>query len=129
MEHSSLCFNHEFFIQNLLKVNNSDLYYTSLQFYIDEEPLYLNDFLKEMTQKLDFGRVCKIVQSNNCLMLVLDWLKFVQPQNNTVVNDVLNNLYLQAQDFVSLRKSIMTYDQFNAIELAQKIEESENIEF
>jgi clathrin heavy chain len=38
-------------------------------------------------------------------------------------------LYLEAQDFVSLRKSIQTYDQFNAIELAQKIESSENIEF
>lgn len=42
---------------------------------------------------------------------------------------MLNNLYLEAQDFVSLRKSIQTYDQFNAIELAQKIESSENIEF
>lgn len=62
-------------------------------------------------------------------MLVIDWLKFVQPQNNAVVNDVLNNLYLEAQDFVSLRKSILTYDQFNAIELAQKIEESQNVEF
>lgn len=86
----------------MLKVNNNDLYYVSLKFYIDEEPLQLNDFLKQMTGKLDFARVCKIVEQNQCLMLVIDWLKFVQPQNNAVVNDVLNNLYLQAEDYVSL---------------------------
>lgn len=62
MENSSLCFNHEFFVQNLIQVNNSDLYYIALQFYIDEEPLHLNDFLKQMTVKLDFGKVCKIIQ-------------------------------------------------------------------
>ena len=55
-----------------------------------------------MSPRLDFGRVCRLVQQSGCLVLVTDWLKFVQPQNNAVVNDVLNNLYLQAQDFVSL---------------------------
>ena len=79
MEHSHSCFNHDFFIQNLIKVNNSELYYTALQFYIDEEILNLNDFLKKMTGKLDFGKVVKVIEGNNCLMLVIDWLKFVQP--------------------------------------------------
>lgn len=46
MEHSPSCFTHDAFVSNLLKVNNSDLLYKAISFYLEEEPLRLNELLK-----------------------------------------------------------------------------------
>ena len=46
MEHSPCCYNHDNFVNNLLKVNNSDLIYRSINFYIEEEPMRLNELLR-----------------------------------------------------------------------------------
>ena len=46
MEHSPSCYNHDTFVNNLLKVNNSDLIYRSINFYIEEEPMRLNELLR-----------------------------------------------------------------------------------
>lgn len=60
-----------------MKVNNQDLYYQALSFYLEEEPLRLNDFLKLMTPKIDFSKTCKIIKAANCLPLVIEWLKSI----------------------------------------------------
>lgn len=112
-----------------MKVNNQDLYYQALGFYLEEEPLRLNDFLKLLTQKLDFGKTCKIIRNSNCLPLVVDWLRSIQPANVQAVNDELNQLYLKSEDFESLRRSVSLYDQFDAQKLAETTESSPNPEF
>lgn len=77
MEHSPSCYNHDTFVNNLLKVNNSDLIYRSINFYIEEEPMRLNELLRQMTLKLDFGKVCSVVKKSGYLALIVDWLKSV----------------------------------------------------
>lgn len=129
MEHSPSCFSHENFLNNLTKVTNSDLFYKAIIFYIEEEPLKLNDMLKQLTLKLDFSRVVQIVQRTGYLPLIIDWLKSVQNTNNQSVNDALNQIYLEIQDYEALRNSIMTYDQIDAIGLAKMIESSDHPEF
>lgn len=129
MEHSPSCFQHDSFVQNLAKVTNSDLYYRAIGFYIEEEPLKLNDMLKQLTLKLDFSRVVQIVQRSGYLPLIIDWLKSVQNQNNQSVNDALNQVYLEIHDYEALRASILAYDQFDAMGLAKLIESSDHPEF
>jgi clathrin heavy chain len=129
MEHSPSCFIHDTFVQNLAKVTNSDLYYKAISFYIEEEPLKLNDMLKQLTLKLDFSRVVQIVQRSGFLPLIIDWLKSVQNQNNQSVNDALNKIYLEIHDYEALRASILAYDQIDAIGLAKLIESSDHPEF
>ncbi len=46
MEHSPSCYSHETFVNNLLKVSNYDLIYRSITFYLEEEPLKLNELLR-----------------------------------------------------------------------------------
>lgn len=46
IEHSPSCYSHDAFVSNLLKVNNSDLLYNAIAFYIEEEPMKLNELLK-----------------------------------------------------------------------------------
>ena len=129
MEHSPSCFAHDNFVANLTKVTNSDLFYKAILFYIEEEPLKLNDLLKQLTLKLDFSRVVQIVQRTGYLPLIIDWLKSVQNQNNQSVNDALNQIYLEIHDYDALRNSILTYDQIDAIGLAKLIESSDHPEF
>lgn len=49
--------------------------------------------------------------------------------NNQAVNDALNALYLEIDDFDALRESIATYQSIDAISLAKEIEGHDNAEF
>lgn len=129
MEHSPSCFNHETFVNNLLKVSNSDMIYKAINFYIEEEPLRLNELLRQMTLKLDFSKVVSQVKRTGYLALIVDWLKSVQNQNNQSVNDALNQIYFDVEDYEALRNSILNYDSIDAIGLAKQIEGSDNPEF
>lgn len=129
IEHSPSCFKHDLFVQIIQKVNSSDIYYKSIQFYIDEEPRLLNELLRIITNKIDLGRVVKLVKTAGCLPIISEWLQSVQMKNNQTVNDALNNLYLEIGDFQALRKSIAEYDSINAIELASQIQEHDSEDF
>ena len=126
MEHSPSCYMHETFVNNLLKVSNYDLIYRSISFYLEEEPMRLNDLLRQMTLKLDFSKVVQLIKRSGYLPLIVDWLKSVQNQNNQAVNDALNQIYMEMEDYESLRNSIMHYDSFDAIGLANQIQGSDH---
>ena len=129
MEHSPSCYTHETFINNLLKVANSDLIYRAIGFYLDEEPMRLDELLRQMTLKLDFSKVVGLIRRSGYLALIVDWLKSVQNQNNQAVNDALNEIYMELEDYTSLRDSIMNYDSFDALKLAEQIQGSDHPEF
>lgn len=78
---------------------------------------------------MDYSKVCKLVKQTGHMPLIVEWLKSVQNTNNSAVNDSLNELYLEIEDYEALRNSILNYDSFDAIALAQKIEGSDNPEF
>lgn len=54
--------------------------------------------------------------------LIEPFLKSVQSQNIAAVNEALNEIYLEKQDFSSLRQSIKDYDSFESITLASELE-------
>jgi clathrin heavy chain len=47
------------------------------------------------------------------LPLVTPFLKSVQNVNNKDVNEALNEIYLETEDYEELRKSISTYENFD----------------
>ena len=49
--------------------------------------------------------------------------------NLSAVNDAVNNLLIEEEDFTSLRESISTYDAFDQIGLASRLEGHELLEF
>ena len=53
----------------------------------------------------------------------------VQSHNNKAINDALNNLLIDEEDYQGLRASIDAFDNFDNIALAQKLEKHELIEF
>jgi clathrin heavy chain len=63
------------------------------------------------------------------LPLVKQYLRSVQNINNKAINEALNNLLIEEEDYQGLRNSIDAYDNFDNISLAQRLERHELIEF
>lgn len=105
-----------------------ELYYKSLTFYLDFKPLLLNDLLVILSPRLDhsravtfFGKVSAQWMSEtaqwelgwtwhegdllflpnqvNQLKLVKPYLRSVQNHNNKSVNEALNNLLTEEEDY------------------------------
>jgi len=108
---------------------NTEIYYRALDFYIREHPLLLSDLLLDMKEKLDHTRVVDRVKLTGHLPLIQKYLLHVQRDNLTAVNDAINSLYLQEENFKGLRESIDQFDQYDQVALAQSIENHELVAF
>ncbi|XP_030624579.1 clathrin heavy chain 1 [Chanos chanos] len=117
------------FKEIISKVANVELCYKSLQFYLEYKPLLLNDLLTVLAPRLDHTRAVSFFTKVNQLRLVKPYLRSVQSHNNKAVNEALNNLLTEEEDYQGLRASIDAYDNFDSIELAQRLEQHELIEF
>ncbi|KAG2483684.1 hypothetical protein HYH03_017487 [Edaphochlamys debaryana] len=60
---------------------------------------------------------------------VADYLLGVQKSNHAEVNEAINGLLIEEEDFEGLKHSISTYDNFDQLGLATKLEKHELIEF
>jgi clathrin heavy chain len=57
------------------------------------------------------------------------YMKAVQKNNVSAVNEALNELYIEDEDYTSLRESIDNFQNFNMIALASKLSTHELLEF
>lgn len=127
--HSSVAFEHTNFKDVLVKVSNLDIYYKALRFYLEEQPLMINDLLVGLTPRIDHTRAVELFQKTNNLPLVKPYLIAVQQSNNSAVNSAYNELLIEEQDFKSLRDSIDAFPNFDILALAQKLEGHSLLEF
>ena len=112
-----------------VKVANLEIYYKALEFYLVSHPTQLNDLLTVLTPRIDHSRVVALMRQANHLPLIKPYLQAVQNTNMVAVNDAVNELCLEEEDFESLRTSIDTYDNFDQMSLANKCEKHELLEF
>jgi clathrin heavy chain len=134
IEHSVECWEHELFKQTVRQTPNSEVYYRAAQFYLSEHPLLLNDLLIELSTKLDHSRVVFLVKKAGHLALIQKYLLWVQKDDkqkdgNKEVNEAVNQLFIEEEDYKNLRVSIDSYPSFNQIELATKLQKHPLLEF
>ncbi len=79
--------------------------------------------------RVDHTRVVDILRKADHLPLVKDYLLAVQKSNLLAVNEAVNGLLVEEEDFASLRDSITTYDNFDQLSLASRLEMHELMEF
>lgn len=127
--HSPVCWDHEHFKQLLTAVPNNEVYYRALTFYLSENPFLLSDLLVELSAKLDHARVVSMVKRSGNLPIIKKYLISVQRENNAVVNEALNTLYVEEEDHAALSDSIKNYDAFDQLELAVRVEKHGLLEF
>mmetsp|Transcript_8377 Transcript_8377/g.18304 ORF Transcript_8377/g.18304 Transcript_8377/m.18304 type:complete len:275 (-) Transcript_8377:97-921(-) len=66
---------------------------------------------------------------DSALMIGQQYLKSVQKTNLSAVNEALNEIYIEDEDYESLRESIDNFSNFDMICLASKISSHELLEF
>jgi len=129
MQHAADAWEHASFKDVVVKVANLEIYYKALRFYLDEQPLLLNDLLAVLTPKIDHTRVVSIFEKSDNIPLIKSYLISVQQVNNKAVNTAYNDLLIEEEDYKSLRDSIDHFDNFDNIALAQRLEKHELLEF
>ncbi|KAF7278693.1 hypothetical protein GWI33_008071 [Rhynchophorus ferrugineus] len=129
MAHPTEAWREGHFKDIITKVANIELYYKAIQFYLDYKPMLLNDLLLVLAPRMDHTRAVSFFTKTNHLELVKSYLRSVQNLNNKAINEALNSLLIEEEDFQGLRTSIDAFDNFDNIGLAQKLEKHELTEF
>ncbi|CAN6483932.1 unnamed protein product [Victoria cruziana] len=128
MSHSPEAWDHMQFKDVAVKVANVELYYKAVHFYLQEHPDLINDLLHVLALKVDHTRVVDIIRKAGHLHLVKPYMVAVQSNNVAAVNEALNEIYVEEEDYERLRESIDMHDNFDQIGLAQKVEKHELLE-
>merc|ERR1712008_323142 len=95
----------------------------------DFKPMMLNDLLLVLAPRMDHTRAVNFFTKVAHLQLVKPYLRSVQNLNNKAVNEALNGLLINEEDYSGLKTSIDAFDNFDNIALAQQLERHELIEF
>nr|CAD2197172.1 unnamed protein product [Meloidogyne enterolobii] len=129
IQHPTEAWREQHFKEIVTKVANVELYYKAIQFYLDYKPMLLVDLLMVLSPRLDQTRTVMFFQKSGDLSLVQPYLRHVQNFNNKALNECLNQLFIDDEDYESLKASIETYDNFDNIALAQQLEQHSLVEF
>lgn len=128
IEHS-VAFQHDLFLDCVQKVRNPEVQYKAITYYVSYHPLQLTRLLQVLTPHLDHARCVHLLRKQDALALGLEYMKSVQKENLSVVNEAVNELAILEEDYEGLRSSIDDFDNFDQIYLAQRIERHELLEF
>ena len=128
IQHSPSCWEHEQFKSIIVRVTNTEVLYRAINFYLREHPLHLSELLIELSAKLDHKRVVQTINRGNH-PLIKQYLQHVQKENIGVVNEVKSQLYVEEENYDSLRESIDDYDAFDNLQLAVQLQKYDLSEF
>jgi clathrin heavy chain len=129
MERAADAWEHHSFKDTVVKVANLEIYYKALNFYLQEQPSLLTDLLQALTPRIDVNRVVRMFEKSDNIPLIKPFLLNVQAQNKRAVNDAINDLLIEEEDYKTLRDSVENYDNYEAVALAQRLEKHDLVFF
>ena len=129
MERAADAWEHHSFKDIIVKVNNLEIYYRALNFYLQEQPLLLTDLLQSLTARIDVNRVVRMFEKSDNIPLIKPFLLSVQNQNKKAVNKAIHDILIEEEDYKTLRDSVEHYDSYDPVELAGRLERHELVFF
>ena len=129
MERSADAWEHHPFKDIIVKVANLEIYYRALNHYLQEQPLLLTDLLQALTPRIDVNRVVRLFEKSDNIPIIKPFLLNVQHQNKRTVNDAINDLLIEEEDYKTLKDSVENYDNYEPVELAQRLEKHDLVFF
>jgi clathrin heavy chain len=129
MERSADAWEHQAFKDTITKATNVEIYYRALGFYLEEQPTLLTDLLQALTPRIDVNRVVRMFVKSDNIPLIKPFLLNVQSQNKREVNNALNDLLIEEEDYKTLRDSVNNYDNYDPVDLAQRLEKHDLVFF
>merc|ERR1719199_760532 len=121
----------DLFLDAITKVRNAEIMYKAVSYYLTMHPTLFTRLMEVLEENIDHSRVVSQLRrtGDHALQLGQDYMKSVQKLNLSPVNEALNELYVEDEDYESLRKSIDSFNNFNMIALASKLSSHELLEF
>jgi clathrin heavy chain len=129
IQQSPTAWEHTTFKDVISKVSNLEIYYKAIRFYLEEQPLMINDLLVVLTPRLDHSRAVSIFQKSENLPLVKPYLIAAQQATNAAINLAYNELLIEEEDSKSLKDSIDNFPNFDNLSLAVRLEKHVGLEF
>ena len=129
MEHAADAWEHHSFKDIIVKVANLEIFYRALNFYLQEQPIFLTDLLQVLTPRIDVNRVVRMFEKSDNIPLIKPFLLNVQSQNKKAVNSAIHDLLIEEEDYKTLRDSVENYDNYDPVALASRLEQHELIFF
>jgi clathrin heavy chain len=129
MERAADAWEHHSFKDIIVKVANLEIYYRAINHYLQEQPLLLTDLLQALTARIDVNRVVKIFKTSDNIPMIKPFLLNVQDQNKRSVNDAIHELLIEEEDYKTLRDSVENHDNYDAMNLAQRLEKHDLVFF
>jgi len=127
--HPTEAWEHLKFKDTIAKLTNTEIFYKAITFYLDYSPLEINSLLEAMASRVDHVRVISQMKRAGHLPLVKPYLLTTQPANIKEVNDALYALYVEDEDHEALAKGVVTFDNFDQVEMAQMCEKHSLLQF
>ena len=109
MQHPTEAWREGHFKDVVTKVANIELYYKAIQFYLDYKPMMLNDLLVVLSPRMDHTRSVSFFTKLNHLEMVKPYLRSVQNLNNKAINEALNGLLIDEEDYLVRLDSLITF--------------------
>ena len=129
MERAADAWEHHSFKDTIVKVANLEIYYRALNFYMEQQPSLLTDLLQALTPRVDVNRVVRMFEKSDNIPLIKPFLLNVQQQNKKAVNNAINDLLIEEEDYKTLRDSVENYDNYDPVDLAQRLEKHDLVFF
>ena len=129
MERAADAWEHHSFKDIIVKVANLEIYYRSLNFYLQEQPTLLTDLLQVLTSRIDVNRVVRMFEKSDNIPLIKPFLLNVQSQNKRAVNNAIHDILIEEEDYKTLRDSVDNYDNYDPVDLASRLEKHELVFF
>lgn len=129
MNYSGDAWEHNQFKEIIVKVANIEIYYKALSFYIEQQPLLLNDLLTALTPRIDHSRVVRLIMKQDHLPLVKPYLIAIKGLDLEAVNNAFTDLLIEEEDAATLRDAIDTNTNFDVNGLASRLEKHELLDF
>eukprot|EP00469_Lotharella_globosa_P008929 CAMPEP_0167789858 /NCGR_PEP_ID=MMETSP0111_2-20121227/10948_1 /TAXON_ID=91324 /ORGANISM="Lotharella globosa, Strain CCCM811" /LENGTH=1760 /DNA_ID=CAMNT_0007682131 /DNA_START=48 /DNA_END=5330 /DNA_ORIENTATION=+ len=129
MDHSAVCWSHDLFKKTVHQVSNSEMFYKAIEFYLQEQPLLLNDLCMDLAGKLDHQRVTTMIKRRERVPLIKEYLLSVQNEDKPIINEAINDLFFEEEDHKALLRSVDTYKSFDQASLATRLKKHELLEF
>merc|ERR1712127_478427 len=131
MMDNETAFETDLFLDSVVKVRNGEIMYKAVNFYLTMHPMLFTRLMEVLEELVDHSRVMNQLRRTGdwALQIGQAYMKSVQKENLSAVNEALNELYIEDEDYESLRKSIDKFQNFNMIALASKLATHELLEF
>ena len=129
MERAADAWEHHSFKDIIVKVANLEIYYRSLNFYLQEQPTLLTDLLQALTPRIDVNRVVRMFEKSDNIPLIKPFLLNVQSQNKRAVNNAIHEILIEEEDYKTLRDSVENYDNYDPVDLASRLEKHDLVFF